>query len=249
MFAQNHPVTLSPSDLVVEGYASQKPSAQTSIQVKTKKETMITSLPEVIRSHIYEFDGTYRQILAEKVFPEIRPHAWSQWENTYKKNITDKIVPQGLFGEYIQFTIRRDSEYFQTLIDFVKISYKNRIRCGLPDDLCLYLFHHDDEISIVENEDFCGRFRVIWKGTREYPNTINLNGFVVHRSEFEKNYTMCETSWPSLLDAPLNIRADGICTDHRKFRWHDTDFIYSVCFVQNDIFVIYETVEFEDDDE
>lgn len=220
--------------------------AQSELQVIAK---MITSLPEVIRSHIYEFDNTYHQILSTQVFPEIRSHIWSQWENKYKKAITDKNIPQGVFREYIQFTIRRDSEYFQTLIGFVKTCYKNRILCGLPDDLYLNLYHTNDELSISENEDFCGRFHLNWKGTRAYPNIINLNGFVVHRSEFEKNYEMCHTSWPHVLVAPLQVRDDGICTDQRRFRWRDTNFIYEVCFVQNDILVIYETDEFHYDNE
>ena len=89
MFAQTRSVTLSPAELVVKRLVA---PCQTDIQVKTKKETMITSLPEVIRSHIYEFDGTYREILATQVFPEIHSHVWSQWENKTKQNKTKQNV-------------------------------------------------------------------------------------------------------------------------------------------------------------
>ena len=154
--------------------------------------------------------------------------------------LTNKKVPNGGFGEYVQFSIRRDSLYFQVLMTFVKMYHRHRMLCVPPDDLNILMYTYDEALSMFENEHFCGRFHLEWEITPSFPEAEFMTGFVVHRSEFEKSYAMVENTLHSPLSMiPLQVYANGMCSDPRLFRWyHHFNLTYSVVFVQGDVYVL-----------
>ena len=201
-------------------------------------------LPGDVRSLIFEYDDTYRQKLVQEVFPENLSHVWKrrakQWLMEYP--YTNDAVPEGLHGEYVLFTYRRNRFYIHVLIAFVHVYYQGRIRCVPPDDLNMYLYQYDDTLTILENEGHCGRFHLDWEISPSYPVLEIMDGFVVHRSEFEKGYVLIGTDQhPNFTLSPLEVHANGTCTDPRVFHWHGSDdFVYSILFVQDDVYVVLE---------
>ena len=122
-------------------------------------------LPGDVRSLIFEYDDTYRQILVQEVFPEDLSHVWKrrtkQWLMEYP--YTNEVIPEGIYGEYVLFTYRRNHLYIHVLIAFVHVYYQWRIRSVPPDDLNMYLYQYNDTLTILENEGYCGRFHLDWK--------------------------------------------------------------------------------------
>ena len=208
----------------------------------------IKQLPNDLCTNIFEYDDTYRVIFVNNVFPLYLSNVWRKWEDQFiscHRHVTT-CAKDNVLGEYERFSQHRELLYCRVLLAFMNLYYRERMLYAPPDTCFITMYHYNETVPILENEEFCGRFHIDWEShpNLSFPLGEMLHGFVIHLSEFEKGYVLADTeisAYLSFSSAPLVVSIDGMCDDPRLFQWSGSDaFLYSVVFVQDNVLILLE---------
>jgi hypothetical protein len=155
------------------------------------------------------------------------------------------VSPYTTEMEYKLFCRRREFHFYLALSRFVDVYFASQKDTVPPDRATMELTLYDDSLSMSDNEDRAGRFLVEW----EVPAPEFFTGYVMLRSEFEKQFYVYGTPMPPGLAAlPLLVFSNGLCYDPRQFQWRtQTTCWYDIMFTYGDevLVVMEHTTELE----